>query len=87
MEKKLEIKGAYERIEDKEALSELHKTVEEVLTGEWCAILTAFELCRDRMLSALVESQPFTFRPKVQLDPAGTAFTFSGTKRQGLRES
>jgi hypothetical protein len=25
------------------------------------------------MLSALVESQPFTFRPRIQLDPAGTA--------------
>jgi hypothetical protein len=65
--------GAYEHSEDPETASETHRTAGEVLGGEWCSIVTRWELRRDRMLSALVEAQPFTFRPRVQLDSVGAA--------------
>jgi Terminase large subunit, ATPase domain len=69
----MELKGAYERIEDKETLSETHRTAQEILGGEWCSIVTPWEIRRDRMLSTLTQAQPFSFKPRIQIDQAGTA--------------
>jgi hypothetical protein len=70
---RMEINGAYENSGNPEIQSEACRTAQEVLGGQWTSISTPWELRRDRMLNILVEAQPFSFKPRVQIDQASTS--------------
>lgn len=69
----IKLNGAFEHNENLEIQSETRRTAQEFLGGQWVSISTAWELRRDRMLNVLVEAQPFSFTPRVQIDPASTS--------------
>ena len=43
------------------------------MAGEWASISKPWEIRRDAMLDILTKAAPFTFRPIVQIDPAGAS--------------
>jgi hypothetical protein len=70
---RLQMMGAYEDTTDVETKSETHRAAQEILGGEWASISKPWEVRRDSMLDILTRAAPFTFRPIVQISPAGTA--------------
>jgi hypothetical protein len=68
----LRILGAYEDITDDEIKWETGWIARETLGGEWSLVSKPWEIRRDSLVNWLSQSQPFTFKPQVQLDSLGT---------------
>jgi hypothetical protein len=69
---RLRIMGGYENTADLQLQSETYQAVQDTLGGEWTSISKSWELRRDSLRDTLTKAQPFTFRPILQFDSAGT---------------
>ena len=73
--RQIKLNGAFEKSENLEIQSETRKAARDVLAGEWVSIQTPWQIRRDRLLSTLTESQPFNFKPRVQIDATASALS------------
>ena len=71
----IKLNGAFEKSENLEIQSETRKAARDVLAGEWVSIQTPWQIRRDRLLSTLVEAQPFNFKPRVQIDASASVLS------------
>jgi hypothetical protein len=70
---RLQLFGGYEKEVDEQLKHEVSLTCHEVLQGQWASITKLWETRTDSMRDALTKAVPFSFKPAIQFDPAGTA--------------